>query len=58
MVVTHEGGVRFAADVRGHRVIVDQPIGSGGEDSGPHRRSVSGVFDSYLRTEASERATH
>ena len=35
IVVTHEGGVRFAAQVRSHRVIVDQPERSGGVDSGP-----------------------
>ena len=35
IVVTHEGGVRFAAQVRSHRVIVDQPERSGGADSGP-----------------------
>ena len=35
IVVTHEGGVRFAAQVRSHRVIVDQPIQGGGDDAGP-----------------------
>jgi putative redox protein len=35
IVVTHEGGVRFAAQVRSHRVVVDQPRTAGGEDSGP-----------------------
>ena len=35
MVVTHEGGVRFAAQIRQHRLIVDQPRGGGGEDSAP-----------------------
>ncbi len=35
MVVTHEGGVKFAAQIRGHRVVVDQPMGGGGEDSAP-----------------------
>jgi uncharacterized OsmC-like protein len=35
IVVTHEGGVRFAAEVRGHRVLVDQPVYGGGEDSAP-----------------------
>ena len=34
MVITHEGGLRFAADIRGHRLIVDQPPGVG-EDTGP-----------------------
>jgi len=35
MVITHEGGVKFAAQIRGHRVIVDQPSGGGGEDAAP-----------------------
>lgn len=34
MIVTHEGGLKFAADIRGHRVLVDQPAGVG-EDAGP-----------------------
>ncbi len=35
IVVTHEGGVKFAARVRSHRIVVDQPVRGGGEDSGP-----------------------
>ena len=35
IIVTHEGGVRFAAQVRSHRVIVDQPARAGGGDAGP-----------------------
>ena len=35
IVVTHEGGVRFAAQIRSHRVVVDQPERAGGEDTGP-----------------------
>ena len=35
IVVTHDGGVRFAAQVRSHRIVVDQPLRGGGEDSGP-----------------------
>jgi uncharacterized OsmC-like protein len=35
IVVTHDGGKRFAAQVRSHRVIVDQPERAGGEDAGP-----------------------
>ena len=35
IVVTHEGGVRFAAQVRSHRVVVDQPAQAGGADTGP-----------------------
>jgi putative redox protein len=34
MVVTHEGGVKFATQIRGHRLIVDQPLGVGA-DEGP-----------------------
>jgi putative redox protein len=35
MTVRHQGGDRFEIDVRGHRVIADQPIGAGGSDKGP-----------------------
>jgi putative redox protein len=35
IVVTHEEGVRFAAQVRSHRIVVDQPIRGGGCDNGP-----------------------
>ncbi|HTJ20834.1 MAG TPA: OsmC family protein [Gemmatimonadaceae bacterium] len=35
IVVTHDGGVKFSAQIRSHRVIVDQPIRGGGEDTGP-----------------------
>ena len=35
MVVTHEGGVRFAAQIRQHRLTVDQPASGGGEDTAP-----------------------
>ncbi len=36
MVVTHEGGVKFAAQIREHRLVVDQPLGAGtGENAGP-----------------------
>jgi putative redox protein len=33
--VTWDGGVRFTADVRGHKVHVDQPRQGGGEDTAP-----------------------
>lgn len=33
--VTWDGGVRFTADVRGHKVRVDQPRQGGGEDTAP-----------------------
>ena len=35
IVITSEGGVRFAAQIRSHRVMVDQPESAGGFDSGP-----------------------
>lgn len=35
IIVTHEGGVKFAAQIREHRVMVDQPVRGGGEDSAP-----------------------
>jgi putative redox protein len=34
MVVTHDGGVRFVTEIRGHEVAVDQPPEKGG-DSAP-----------------------
>jgi uncharacterized OsmC-like protein len=42
IVVTHERGLRFAAQVRSHRVIVDQPPPSG-EDSAPMPIEMLGV---------------
>lgn len=33
--VGYRGGDRFAIDVRGHHLEVDQPVGDGGEDSAP-----------------------
>ena len=35
IVVTHEGGMRFAAQVRAHRVATDQSIRGGGTDTAP-----------------------
>ncbi len=35
ITVTWDGGVRFTADVRGHKVAVDQPQQAGGADSAP-----------------------
>ena len=35
IVVTHEGGVTFAAQIRGHRILVDQSVRGGGNDSAP-----------------------
>lgn len=33
--VTHLAGDQFSADVRGHTVVVDQPVADGGGDAGP-----------------------
>jgi uncharacterized OsmC-like protein len=33
MIITHDGGTKFTAQIRQHRVTVDQPIKGGGEDS-------------------------
>lgn len=35
IVVTHLDRVQFAAEVRGHRILVDQPLEAGGDDSAP-----------------------
>lgn len=35
IIVTHLGGMRFGAEVRGHRILVDQPVKAGGTDSAP-----------------------
>jgi uncharacterized OsmC-like protein len=35
LVVHHLDGDRFAIDVRGHRLLVDQPVGAGGADTAP-----------------------
>jgi len=35
IVVSWEGGARFTADIRGHKVTVDQPEKGGGDDSAP-----------------------
>jgi uncharacterized OsmC-like protein len=35
MRVIHEERDRFAVDIRGHRVVVDQPLADGGGDAGP-----------------------
>jgi len=43
MKVTHEGGLKFVADVRGHRVVTDQPVKAGGEDSAPMPIEMLGV---------------
>lgn len=35
IVVSWEGGARFTADIRGHKLTVDQPEKGGGADSAP-----------------------
>src|SRR5262245_47234546 len=35
IVVSHDNGLRFSADIRSHRLILDQPRYAGGEDAGP-----------------------
>lgn len=35
IVVTHESGVKFAVQIRTHRIIVDQPVSASGRDAGP-----------------------
>lgn len=35
IVVSWNGGARFTADIRGHKVTVDQPAQGGGDDSAP-----------------------
>jgi putative redox protein len=35
IAVTHLSGDRFAVQVRGHRLEVDQPMADGGQDAGP-----------------------
>jgi len=33
--IIHEGGVRFTAHCRNHRITIDQPVEAGGTDAGP-----------------------
>lgn len=33
MVTTHDGGLKFTTDIRGHKVVVDQPKGAGGDEA-------------------------
>lgn len=43
IVVTHQAGVRFAAKVGAHTLILDQPVSGGGEDAGPSPLELLGV---------------
>ena len=54
IVASHLGGDRFAIDVRGHRIHVDQPVDNGGEDSAPtptelFAASLAGCVAFYAR---------
>ena len=35
IVVTHDENLRFKVQIRGHELIIDQPIRGGGDDAGP-----------------------
>src|SRR5688500_20373751 len=35
MVITYEGGLRFAVEIGRHWLVVDQPEKAGGKDAGP-----------------------
>jgi len=35
ITVTWDGGLQFSAEIRGHRLTVDQPVEAGGLDGGP-----------------------
>ncbi|HLE56649.1 MAG TPA: OsmC family protein [Rhodothermia bacterium] len=35
IVITHQSGVRFSAQVRSHQIVTDQPEHAGGTNSGP-----------------------
>jgi uncharacterized OsmC-like protein len=43
IVVTHERGQRYVAQVRSHTVVLDQPLAAGGEDGGPTPLELLGV---------------
>ena len=43
IIVTHDGGVQFTAQVRSHRIVVDQPVRGGGNDAGPAPLELLGV---------------
>lgn len=54
IAVRHLDGDRFAIDVRGHTVNVDQPVGAGGTDTAPTPTelfvaSVAGCVAHYAR---------
>jgi putative redox protein len=54
IVASHLGGDRFAIDVRGHRIHIDQPVDNGGEDTAPaptelFAASLAGCVAFYAR---------
>lgn len=54
ILVVHRGGDRFDINVRGHVIRTDQPLGDGGEDTGPTPTelfiaSLSGCVAFYAR---------
>ena len=58
--VAHDGGTRFRIRVRGHEVVVDQPVTSGGGDTAPTPTelfvaSIAGCAAFYGRTYLSRR---
>lgn len=58
--VTHDGGARFRIKVRGHELMVDQPVGAGGDDAAPTPTelfvaSIAGCAAFYGRTFLSRR---
>jgi putative redox protein len=41
--ITHEGGLAFSASVRGHKILTDQPVTAGGQDSAPSPLELLGA---------------
>lgn len=35
LIIRYEGGDRLVAKIRGHEVVLDQPVADGGQDAGP-----------------------
>ena len=42
-VITHQVGLRFAAQVGAHELVLDQPLRGGGHDAGPSPIELFGV---------------
>jgi putative redox protein len=43
IVVTHQAGARFSAQVGAHEIILDQPSSGGGQDAGPSPLDLLGA---------------